>query len=115
MKYSALFVICIFFNIKVQALEYIKQFENEDVCVSYVKIMPYEQISDHYDALPSVVVALKGGTITRLEADGSITQVEFPTGKSVFRPSEAPDKIHKSANQSNEPIEMIIMQLKHSK
>lgn len=33
---------------------------------------------------PQVVIALKGGTIKSLEADGQATDVAFPTGKAVF-------------------------------
>lgn len=95
-----------------QALDYQKQFENDKVCVARVKIMPQEEIGSHYDMYPQVVVALKGGVITRLEADGSTTDVQFPTGKTVFRKAETPDKTHKSVNKQSEPIELIIIQLK---
>ncbi len=99
-------------SIKATTLEYVKQFENEKTTAAYVKIMPQEVIGDHYDQYPAIVVALKGGTITRLEADGSTTRVEFPTGQSVFRPAETPAQMHKSVNEGAEPIELIIVQLK---
>ena len=79
----------------VVALEYNKQFEHDKVCVSYVKIMPGEIIGDHYDIYPAVTVALDGGVITRLEADGAKTDVEFPTGQAVYRPAETEEKMHK--------------------
>ncbi len=93
-------------------MEYHNQFENDKVSVSYFKIMPQEETGLHYDIHPQIVIALSGGIITRLEADGSTTDVEFPTGKSVYRPAEAPDKIHKSVNRTSHPIELIIVQLK---
>jgi len=111
MKYNLLVFYCLFL-LRVEALEYVKQFENDNVCVSYVKIMPQEEIGLHYDVYPQIVIALTGGVITRLEADGSTTEVEFPTGKSVFRPAETSDKIHKSVNATSNPIEIIIVQLK---
>ncbi|HVW99172.1 MAG TPA: hypothetical protein VHA52_01850 [Candidatus Babeliaceae bacterium] len=89
-----------------------KQFENDKVCVSYVKLMAHEEIAEHYDTHPQIVIALVGGTVTRLEIDGSKTPVNFPTGKAIFRPAETPDKIHKSINSSSEPLELIIVQLK---
>lgn len=88
------------------------QFENEQVCSAYLKIMPGEETEDHYDELPSVVIALNGGILTRLEADGSRTEVEFPTGKSVFVEAETPDKMHKTINATSKSIELIIVQLK---
>ena len=93
-------------------MEYVKQFENDSVCVSYVKIMPQEEIGLHYDAYPQVVVALEGGVITRIEADGSTNEVEFPTGQSVYRLSETPDQMHKSVNATDQAIALIIVQLK---
>jgi len=93
-------------------LEYVKQFENEHICVSYVKIMPNEEIGLHYDVYPQKVKSLHGGVITRFEADGTITKVDFPKGEWVYRASESPDKIHKSANETLKPIELIIVQLK---
>jgi hypothetical protein len=110
MKYSLL-VVCLFFS-RMNALEYVKQFENDKVCVSYLKIMAGEEIGEHYDTLPQIVIALDGGVITRLEADGSKTEVEFPTGQSVFRQAETPDKMHKSVNATAKAIAMIIVQLK---
>lgn len=91
---------------------YEKQFENAQVCVSRVEIMPQEEIELHYDVYPHVVIALKGGVITRLEADGSITEVNFPTSKAVYSEAETADKIHKSVNRQMNPIELITIQLK---
>ncbi|MBA3751816.1 hypothetical protein H0X06_03405 [Candidatus Dependentiae bacterium] len=80
-------------------MEYIKQLENDRVCVSYVKIMPYEDTGLHYDQYPHLVIALEGGTITRIESDGSKQQIEFPTGKTIFRPSETVEKMHTSVSK----------------
>lgn len=93
-------------------MEYQIQLENDQVAVIYIKLMPQEETELHYDAHSHIVVALRGGIITRLEADGSITEVNFPTGKSVFRSAENADKIHKSVNRTSSPIELIIIQLK---
>ncbi len=95
-----------------QALEYIKQFENEYICIAYVKIMPNEETEMHYDQYPQQVKSLHGGVITRLEADGTTTKVHFPKGEWVYRPSETADKIHKSVNETSTPIELIVVQLK---
>ncbi len=66
----------------------------------------------HRDAYPQVVVALQGGVITRLEADGSTVDVNFPTGKAVFREIDPPDQLHRSINNSSAPVELIVIQLK---
>ncbi|MBS0628197.1 MAG: hypothetical protein JSS09_08310 [Verrucomicrobia bacterium] len=99
---------------QVQALEYEVQFENDQVCVSRVVIEPKEEIGLHRDAAPQVVVGLRGGTITRLEADGREVDVEFLTGKAVYRPVDPENELHKSVNKSNDPIEIIIIQMKNN-
>ena len=99
-------------SLQAQALEYEIQIENDHVSVARAKIMPHEEIGLHRDAYPQVVVALQGGVITRLEADGSTIDVNFPTGKAVFREIDPPDQLHKSVNNSTTPVELIIIQLK---
>jgi hypothetical protein len=74
--------------------------------------MRYEEIGLHRDAYPQIVVALQGGIITRLEADGSKVDVNFPTGQAVSREVDPPDQLHKSVNNSSDPVELIIIQLK---
>lgn len=100
---------------QVQALEYEVQFENDQVCVSRVVIEPEEEIGLHRDAVPQIVVGLRGGTITRLEADGREVDVLFPTGKAVYRPVDPENELHRSVNRSDTPVEMIIIQMKNSR
>lgn len=104
---------CLFTESGVSSLEYVKQFENDKVCVSYVKIMPQEEIGLHYDVLPQVVLALEGGVITCLTSEDVVTEeVSFPAGEAVYRPKQTPEQIHKSMNRTNKPIVLIITQLK---
>lgn len=114
MKFVGIGIACLFLS-GLQSLEYEVQFENDQVCVSRVKIMPNEEIGLHRDVYRQVVIALKGGTITRLEANGTTTDVVFPTGVSVFREIDPPNELHKSVNKGAEPVELIIMQLKTNK
>lgn len=94
------------------ALEYQTQFENDCICISKAKIMPDEEVGLHRDTLPCIVIALKGGTITRLEADGSETEVQFPTGEAVFRGVDPENELHRSVNRSSEAVELILIQMK---
>lgn len=97
-----------------QALEYEVQFENDQVFVSRVVIEPKEEIGLHRDAVAQIVVGLRGGTITRLETDGREVDVEFPTGKAVYRPVDPENELHRSVNKSNASIEIIIIQMKNN-
>lgn len=102
-------------SFEMHALEYEQQFENDQICIAKVKISPHEEIGLHRDVYPQVVIALKGGTITRLEANGEETDVQFPTGVTVFREADKELGTHKSVNNSSESVELIIIQLKNIK
>lgn len=103
-----------FLSFEMQALEYEKQFENDQICIGKAKIAPHEEIGLHRDEYPQVVIALKGGTITRLETDGRTKDLKFPTGETVFRDADPENELHRSVNNSSQPIELIIIQLKNN-
>ena len=100
-----------FLAIEMHALEYVEQYKDDQIGISRVKILPQEEIGLHRDIFPQVVVALQGGTLTRLEADGREVDVEFPTGVAVLRQPDAGTELHRTVNKSSEPIELIITQL----
>lgn len=101
-------------SIHVQGLQYETQFENDQISVAKATIEAREEIGLHRDAYPQVVIALKGGTITRLEANGQKTDVQFPTGVAVMRGVDPVDELHKSVNNSDDAVELLIIQLKDS-
>ncbi len=93
-------------------MEYEVQFENSKVVIAKVKILPHEEIGLHRDDFNEVIVAQKGGTITRQEPDGRLVEIHFPAGEAVFRPIDPPNELHKSFNNSSEPLELIVIRLK---
>lgn len=97
-----------------QAVEYELQFENDQISIARIKVQAHEELGLHRDAYPSVVVGLQGGTITRLEANGEKTDVNFPTNVAVFREADPENELHKSVNNSSEPVEVIIIQFKNN-
>lgn len=101
-------------SINIQGLQYETQFENDQISVAKAIIEAREEIGLHRDAYPQVVIALKGGTITRLEANGQKTDVQFPTGVAVMRGVDPVDELHKSVNNSDNAVELLIIQLKDS-
>jgi hypothetical protein len=96
----------------ISAVESEIQFENDQVRASKRKIMAHEEIGLHRDDYPQVVISLKGGTITRLEGDGSTVEIDFPKGEAVFMEADPLGQLHRSANKTCKPIEMIIIELK---
>lgn len=97
-----------------QALEFEVQFENSQIRVCRAKIEANEEVGLHRDELPSLVTAIKGGVLIRIEADGSENIAAFPTGITIFRDADPVNIYHRTQNRSNEPIELIIVQLKPS-
>lgn len=94
------------------ALEYEVQFDDRQISVSQVVIAPREEIGLHRDLHAQIVYPLKGGRLTRIEDDGSLVDVDFPTGKVVLRKADPEDHLHKTVSRSDEPIELIIVQQK---
>lgn len=88
------------------------QFENEKVLVLKVMLKAHEEVGLHRDELPRVVVAMKGGTITRIEEDGSMKDIDFPKGEAVFLEADPPGQLHRGVNMTCKPMELIIVQLK---
>lgn len=108
-----LFLFSLIFT-QLNALEYEVQFENEQVHVAKVLIEPKEEVGLHRDALPQIVIGLTGGTVTRLESDGSEVDVEFPAGKAVYRPVDPEGVLHRTVNKSDKPIEIMVIQMKEN-
>ncbi len=76
-----------------------------------VKIAAGEEIGLHRDAHPTIVVALQGGTVTRLEADARAIDVVFPTGVAVYRAIDPPKAMHRTVNNGADPVEVIMVEL----
>lgn len=94
-------------------LEFEIQTENEHVRVSKIKLLPADELDWHRDDLYRVLTALKGGTVTRIEQDGSSKQVSFPTGVGVFLPPDPAGQLHRTINTSPNEIEGILVELKN--
>ncbi len=104
--------ICCFLAYGISAAESQIQFENNRIRASKIKIMAHEEIGLHRDDYPRVVISLKGGTITRLEGDGSMIDIDFPKGEAVFREADPLGQLHRSINKTCKPIELIVIELK---
>lgn len=111
---SALALLMCFLSFELQSLVYEQQFDNEQICIGKLELSPQEATGLHRDEYPHVVIALKGGTITRHEVDGREVEVDFPTGKTIFREADIGNVLHRSVNNSSESVELIVIQLKNS-
>lgn len=109
-KFLPLLALCF----SLQGLEYEVQFEDSKVIVVRAKIEAHETAELHRDDIPHLVTAIKGGVLTRIEADGTENVVAFPTGVTIYRDKDPIGEYHRTENRSDEAVELIIINLKPS-
>lgn len=90
------------------------QFENDDVSVWKTVVMPNAPLTMHTHQHPRVIIALSGGTMKVVNEDGTSESNQWDTGKAYWLPVEEGKKRHADANQSDRPIEVMVVELKKS-
>jgi hypothetical protein len=88
------------------------QFENEEVSVWKTIVVPNAPLTMHTHQHPRVIVALSGGTMKVVNADGSSEMHPWDTGKAYWLPASEGLKQHADQNQGNKPIEVMVVELK---
>lgn len=91
------------------------QFENEQVKVWKTIIMPNQPLTMHRHDCARVIVGLKGGTLKKIEDTGEISDLVFETGKAYWLDEDLPNTLHGDVNESDEPIEVMVIEIKPSK
>jgi len=89
----------------------IPQLENDQVRVWKTVLAPHERLGMHRHEHGRVVVALKGGTMTIPHDDGGSHQLVLETGKAYWLDADPPGKLHGDANDSDRPIEVMVVEL----
>jgi quercetin dioxygenase-like cupin family protein len=92
--------------------ERIPQFENDEVKVWKSIIAPNSPLPLHRHDHPRVISALVGGTMKIVEQNGSSETHVWETGKSYWLPANAPGTLHTDVNIGNNPIEVMVVELK---
>ena len=87
------------------------QFENEHVRVWKTVIMPHQPLKLHRHDCARVVVGLKGGTLTKVEENGEVSPLHFETGMAYWLAEDPPGTLHGDINESDEPIEVMVIEL----
>ncbi len=90
------------------------QFENEHVKVWKTTIMPDQPLKMHRHDCSRVVVGLKGGILSKIEETGERTERTFEAGKAYWLTPDPVDKLHACVNETNEPIEVMVIELKQA-
>jgi hypothetical protein len=90
------------------------QFENEDVKVWKTVVMPNAPLTMHTHEHARVIVALRGGTMKIVNADGTSETQRWDTGKAYWLSAAEGKKRHADANQGDQPIEVMVIELKNA-
>ena len=90
------------------------QFENSEVRVWKSIIMPNQPLSLHRHDHGRTIVALKGGTLDVVDANGKTKeQMKWESGKAYWLDADVPGTQHGDQNKGTEPIEVIVVELKN--
>lgn len=90
------------------------QFENAYANVWKTVIVPHQPLHFHRHDCSRVVIALKGGCLTKIEETGERSQLLFETGKAYWLLEDPPGTLHGDINESNESIELMVIEFKKS-
>ncbi len=90
------------------------QLENEYVKVWKTVIMPHQPLSMHRHDCARVVVGLQGGTLTKIEESGETSPLHIETSVAYWLTEDPPGTLHGDINESEEPIEVMIIEVKAS-
>ena len=93
----------------------IVQFENDDVKVWKSIVVPNAPLTMHRHEHGRVIIALKGGTMKIVEQSGASEAHVWDTGKAYWLPSNAPGAMHADVNAGDQPIEVMVVELKKDK
>ena len=86
--------------------------ENKKVKAWKTVIMPNQPLKMHRHEYDRIVIGLKGGTLTKIEKTGEISKLIFENNKAYWLPKDPPNTFHADINESNKPIEVIVIELK---
>jgi hypothetical protein len=93
----------------------IVQFENDDVKVWKSIVVPHAPLSMHRHEHGRVIIALRGGTMKIVEQSGASEAHVWDTGKAYWLPANAPNTMHADVNAGDQPIEVMVVELKEDK
>lgn len=89
------------------------QFENEHLRVWKSIIMPKQPLALHRHEHGRALVALVGGRLTVVDSSGAaINTYDWETGKAYWLDADPPGRLHADVNNTAQPIEVIVVELK---
>ena len=90
----------------------IPQFENDHVRVWKSIIEPNQPLTQHRHEHGRTLIALAGGTMKIVQANGSSKAVVWETGKAYWLDADPPGQTHADVNEGPGAIEVIVVEMK---
>lgn len=90
----------------------VPQFENARAVSWKSVIPPHTESTLHRHDRYRTVVAIVGGDLTLIAADGKKTVVHYETGKAYWFEPMSAGETHKDSNETNKAIELIVVEEK---
>ncbi len=91
----------------------IPQFENEHLKVWKTIIVPNQPLSMHRHDFGRAIVALRGGTLHVVTEEGEEKPMHWETGSAYWLGPDPPGELHGDVNRGDEPIEVMVVELKN--
>jgi hypothetical protein len=90
----------------------VPQFEN-DRAVSWKSVIPpHTESTLHRHDRHRTIVAIVGGDLTLIGADGKKTVVHYETGKAYWQAPMPAGEMHQDANETSTSIELVVIEVK---
>jgi hypothetical protein len=93
-------------------IQRVVQFENDDVKVWKSIVVPNAPLTMHRHEHGRVIIPLRGGTMKIVEQTGGSEAHVWETGKAYWLPRNAPNTMHADVNADDQPIEVMVVELK---
>lgn len=91
------------------------QFENEHVKVWKSIILPDQPLRMHRHEHARALIALTDATLDIVQDSGKTETVHWEAGKAYWLTHDEPDTMHADVNNTDQPIEVIVVELKNDR
>ncbi|SUZ73273.1 uncharacterized protein METZ01_LOCUS26127 [marine metagenome] len=93
----------------------IPQFENDHVKVWKSIILPNQPLSMHRHEHSRALIALTDGNLDIVQNSGERETVHWQAGNAYWLTHDEPGTLHADVNNSGQPIEVIVVELKNDR
>ncbi len=92
------------------------QFENDHMRVWKSIILPKQPLALHRHEHGRALIALAGGKLDVVDKDGKVlNSYDWETGKAYWLGVDPPGQMHADVNNTEKPIEVIVVELKNDR